>query len=91
MQMVTMTITVGVLDDGPLKRWFNKFIFITSFRILARAFSGVITYHNRQNAAKPDGICVANHTTPVDVVVLACDNCYSYVSSHKVYQLQTIL
>lgn len=25
------------------------------------------------------GICVANHTSPIDVVVLAVDNCYDMV------------
>jgi glycerol-3-phosphate O-acyltransferase 3/4 len=29
--------------------------------------------------AKSSGICVANHTTPIDVVVLSCDNCYAMV------------
>ena len=27
------------------------------------------------------GICVANHTSPIDVVVLAVDNCYDMVMS----------
>ncbi|UYV71782.1 AGPAT6 [Cordylochernes scorpioides] len=31
------------------------------------------------NKAKPGGICVANHTSPIDVIVLACDNTYTLV------------
>lgn len=27
-----------------------------------------------------NGICVANHTSPLDVIILSCDNCYSLVS-----------
>lgn len=30
--------------------------------------------------ARPCGICVANHTSPIDVMILSCDNCYALVS-----------
>lgn len=33
----------------------------------------------RENMAKGGGICVANHTSPVDIAVLGCDNCYAMV------------
>ncbi|XP_045136656.1 glycerol-3-phosphate acyltransferase 3-like isoform X1 [Portunus trituberculatus] len=79
MHMVTSTLLIGLFPDGAVKRKLCRFIFITSFRIISRAFSGVITYHNKHNMPRSDGICVANHTTPVDCVVLACDNGYSYV------------
>ena len=42
------------------------------------AISTVITYHNPENMPK-DGICVANHTSPIDVLILACDNAYALV------------
>ena len=38
----------------------------------------MITYHNPENMPK-DGICVANHTSPIDVLILACDNAYALV------------
>lgn len=25
------------------------------------------------------GICVANHTSPIDAMILACDNCYAMI------------
>lgn len=34
----------------------------------------------RENRPQKGGICVANHTTPIDVVILANDGCYSMVS-----------
>ena len=46
----------------------------------------------RENMAKGGGICVANHTTPIDVLILMCDRCYSLVRSctticqHKGYK-----
>ncbi|KTG34939.1 hypothetical protein cypCar_00014471 [Cyprinus carpio] len=33
----------------------------------------------RQNRPKRGGICVANHTSPIDVVILANDGCYAMV------------
>ncbi|XP_076043643.1 glycerol-3-phosphate acyltransferase 4 isoform X3 [Oratosquilla oratoria] len=77
--MVIMTIVIGLFPDGPFKRWMNKRVFLMTFRILARGFSGVVTYHNRHNRPHSDGICVANHTSPIDCVVLSCDGCYSFV------------
>ena len=37
----------------------------------------------RENKAKGGGICVANHTSPIDVVILGCDNTYAMVSYRK--------
>ncbi|XP_078127818.1 glycerol-3-phosphate acyltransferase 4 isoform X3 [Sander vitreus] len=33
----------------------------------------------RENKPKNGGICVSNHTTPIDVIILANDGCYSMV------------
>lgn len=53
------------------------------FAVLSSALSSVINYHNPQNRPSEGGICVANHTSPIDVLVLMCDNCYSLVCSNK--------
>ncbi|XP_028274046.1 glycerol-3-phosphate acyltransferase 3-like isoform X2 [Parambassis ranga] len=34
---------------------------------------------SRENKPQKGGICVANHTTPIDVVILANDGCYAMV------------
>ncbi|XP_050725863.1 glycerol-3-phosphate acyltransferase 4-like isoform X2 [Eriocheir sinensis] len=78
-QLVVMTLLIGMLPDGPLKRNLCWYFYITTFRILNRSLSCVVTYHNRHNKPRSDGICVANHTTPIDCLVLAYDNCYSYM------------
>lgn len=33
-----------------------------------------------ENKPKNGGICVANHTSPIDVLILASDGCYAMVS-----------
>lgn len=38
--------------------------------------------NNRENKPKKGGICVANHTSPIDIVVLCNDGCYAMVQSH---------
>lgn len=35
---------------------------------------------NRENKPQKGGICVANHTSPIDIVILANDGCYAMVS-----------
>lgn len=47
---------------------------------MARAVSAEVTFHNREYMAKNDGICVANHSTPWDAVMLSCDNTYALVA-----------
>lgn len=69
---------VGQLRDGEFKRWLNHQVYTLSFQILGGVLSAVITYHNPQNRPK-QGICVANHTSPIDVLVLACDNAYALI------------
>ena len=33
------------------------------------------------------GICVANHTSPIDIIILGCDNCYAMVGVFAVSSL----
>ncbi|GFO35706.1 glycerol-3-phosphate acyltransferase 4 [Plakobranchus ocellatus] len=78
MWMIISTAFIGYLPPGSFKRKLNRFASLMSFRILVRACSGLITFHNRENMA-PNGICVANHTSPIDVIILSCDNCYAMI------------
>ncbi len=71
---------VGTFPDGEFKRWLHYQVYTVSFQILGGVLSAVITYHNPENKPSQSGICVANHTSPIDVLVLACDNAYALVS-----------
>ncbi|XP_055369610.1 glycerol-3-phosphate acyltransferase 3 isoform X3 [Betta splendens] len=62
-----------------LKSWLSELVHLTCYRICARGLSATIRYHNRENRPRTGGICVANHTTPIDVVILANDRCYAMV------------
>ncbi|CAH1978476.1 unnamed protein product [Acanthoscelides obtectus] len=72
------TALVGYVKPGKFKQTLNRYVSIMCFGILSRAISSVVTYHNEENRPKT-GICVANHTSPIDVLILMCDNCYSLI------------
>nr|XP_023014746.1 glycerol-3-phosphate acyltransferase 3 isoform X2 [Leptinotarsa decemlineata] len=72
------TTLVGYIEPADFKQKVNKYVSLMCFGILSRAISGVITYHNEENRPK-NGICVANHTSPIDCLVLMCDNNYSMI------------
>lgn len=71
-------ILVGVFPNGRLKRWLYKKLSVFCFDFIAGSLSLVATFHNPENAPK-NGIAVANHTSPIDSMVLATDNCYDFV------------
>ncbi|XP_031843069.1 glycerol-3-phosphate acyltransferase 4 isoform X2 [Nomia melanderi] len=78
MWLTVCTAVVGYIPEGSFKRWLNYKVSIMCFGVLSSALSSVITYHNPENRPVR-GICVANHTSPIDVLVLMCDNCYSLI------------
>ena len=82
MWLTFCTAIVGYVPDAPFKRWLNQRVLVMCFAVLSSALSSVITYHNPENRPKT-GICVANHTSPIDALVLMCDNCYSLVRFHS--------
>ncbi|XP_069486495.1 glycerol-3-phosphate acyltransferase 3 isoform X1 [Ambystoma mexicanum] len=70
---------VGQLPNSSFKHWLSELVHLTCCRICARALSSAIQYHNRENKPKKGGICVANHTSPIDIIILANDGCYAMV------------
>ncbi|KAJ8317202.1 hypothetical protein KUTeg_005106 [Tegillarca granosa] len=74
--LIASTAIIGYLPNSGFKKKLNEYVSLMSHRILARACSGVMRFHNRENRAQ-NGICVANHTSPIDVILLSCDNCYA--------------
>ncbi|XP_052131471.1 glycerol-3-phosphate acyltransferase 3 isoform X1 [Frankliniella occidentalis] len=73
------TFLVGFVPQSSFKRILNNWVMLTSFRILARSLSSVLTYHNVELMPKTGGVCVANHTTPIDVVILSTMTTFSLV------------
>ena len=70
---------IGFLPNSSFKRGVYTRISVITFRFLARSLSPIITYHNREFRAPNGSVCVANHTSPIDVLMLHCDNAYALV------------
>uniref|UniRef100_A0A8C9STZ9 1-acylglycerol-3-phosphate O-acyltransferase 9, like n=1 Tax=Scleropages formosus TaxID=113540 RepID=A0A8C9STZ9_SCLFO len=77
--LVIGTTLVGLLPSSRMKNWLSELVHLMCYRICARALSATIHYHNKENKPRKGGICVANHTSPIDVVILANDGCYAMV------------
>uniref|UniRef100_A0A8C9V212 Glycerol-3-phosphate acyltransferase 4 n=1 Tax=Scleropages formosus TaxID=113540 RepID=A0A8C9V212_SCLFO len=77
--LVVLTSIVGLLPSGRTKNFLSEKVHLMCYRICVRALTAIITYHNSENKPKNGGICVANHTSPIDVIILASDGCYAMV------------
>ncbi|XP_022080703.1 glycerol-3-phosphate acyltransferase 4-like [Acanthaster planci] len=69
---------LGYFPDSRFKQILNKYSSLTLHRMFCRCFSAIITFHNKENRAK-GGICVANHTSPIDIAILSFDNVYAFI------------
>uniref|UniRef100_A0A674A3R9 Glycerol-3-phosphate acyltransferase 3 n=1 Tax=Salmo trutta TaxID=8032 RepID=A0A674A3R9_SALTR len=82
--LVIGTTLVGFLPNRRVKNWLSELVHLMCYRICARGLSATIQYHNKNNKPQKGGICVANHTSPIDIVILANDGCYAMVGqSHS--------
>lgn len=84
--LTACTAAVGNLKDGERKRAIVNKVLGQCFGLLSSAISAVITYHNEDNRPSSTGICVANHTSPIDVLVLMCDTTYSLVRNQTKFE-----
>merc|ERR1719383_1552103 len=64
-------------EEARLKAayWAN----VVTYRIFTRALGAIVNYHNRENLPKTGSICVANHTTVIDIVTLSNDRPYALI------------
>ncbi|KAM3727000.1 Glycerol-3-phosphate acyltransferase [Dirofilaria immitis] len=81
--LIVSTAVIGLLPEGSQKRWFNERCMLCGYQILSSCVSAVITFNNRENRARNGGICVANHTSPIDVMVLSTDCTYDLVGQRQ--------
>lgn len=75
--IISMAV-VGCLPEAIRSKVYWH-ISLMTFRMVSCGITATLEFHNQQYRAKEGDICVANHTSPIDVVVLACDNCYALV------------
>ncbi|KAA0202800.1 hypothetical protein HAZT_HAZT008657 [Hyalella azteca] len=76
--LLACTVVVGAFPEGPTKRKLNGRLSIFCFDFVAGSLSLFATFHNTENRPK-SGITVANHTSPIDSMILSTDNVYDMV------------
>ncbi|XP_016986673.1 glycerol-3-phosphate acyltransferase 3 [Drosophila rhopaloa] len=70
------TVLLGHLPEWRFKRQLVELVLRQCFRITAACLPMVRRFHNIEHRPTK-GICVCNHTSPLDVLVLMCDGNYS--------------
>lgn len=88
--MLVSTTLSSVLPVGRIQKIIGKLSYLISIRILVRSLSVVVNYHDKTNMPK-SGICVANHTTVIDVAVLSNNQCFSMVLFSFFFRVVTLL
>ncbi|PKK28838.1 glycerol-3-phosphate acyltransferase 3 [Columba livia] len=78
--LVFATTVVRQFPNGRVKCWLSNQVQMMCAALGVRSLGGLVHFHNRENRPQGGGICVANHTSPLDVLILASDGCYSLVS-----------
>ncbi|KAF1615243.1 UNVERIFIED_CONTAM: Glycerol-3-phosphate acyltransferase 4, partial [Eudyptes robustus] len=76
------SLWIGLIPNENIRIICNKYSMLTFSRILSRAFSSIIVFHDKQNRPK-SGIVVANHTSPIDVMILSTDNVYAMIGQRQ--------
>ncbi|CAL4061621.1 unnamed protein product, partial [Meganyctiphanes norvegica] len=76
--MCILTSLVGLLPSGKWKKKINAYVVCWCFDFVAGSLSVVARFNNKENRPQY-GIAVANHTSPIDSMVLATDQCYDMV------------
>ncbi|XP_049788973.1 glycerol-3-phosphate acyltransferase 3-like isoform X3 [Schistocerca nitens] len=77
-----MLSSTGVLSFVPkcwLKNWLVNHTYRIAFRILACSLTVILTSHNIQYRPRAGGVCVANHTSPIDVGILSTETTYALI------------
>ena len=63
--MISSCLSLSLVTKPELRRWLYHRVALTVFRCFSRCFSAEINFHNPENRPRSDGICVANHTSPI--------------------------
>ncbi|KJE93834.1 lysophosphatidic acid acyltransferase zeta [Capsaspora owczarzaki ATCC 30864] len=76
--IASFSLIACIPRSASFRRTLERHCSFFTARMFVLSWSAMVRYHNPENRA-PTGIVVANHTSPIDCIVLANDNCYSMV------------
>lgn len=85
--LIAMTVGYPVLGTclpkGRTRKKAYKIMNMWLYRIFMRSFNAVINYHDNKYRARRGGICVTNHTSPLDAFILGSDNTYAMIGQKQ--------
>jgi hypothetical protein len=73
---ITFPIVMFLLPESTIKKKFGRNFMILNAKLLSKSVITRLEFHDTEYRPK-SGICVANHTTPLDTVFLMQDNLLS--------------
>ncbi|XP_077157124.1 glycerol-3-phosphate acyltransferase 3-like [Paroedura picta] len=76
--MSSGTLVLTSLPNRRIRFCLGSWLICLSARLGLKAVA-IVRYHNKENRPLNGSICVANHTTPMDIVPLMCNEHYSLV------------
>ncbi|XP_076630255.1 glycerol-3-phosphate acyltransferase 4 isoform X2 [Colletes latitarsis] len=77
--LVITTFCIALLPNGFIKQWAYNKASLIAFRVIAQSISAIITVHNPEYKPKTGGMCVANHTSTIDVCILSTQTAFSLI------------
>ncbi|XP_043247971.1 glycerol-3-phosphate acyltransferase 3 isoform X1 [Colletes gigas] len=77
--LVITTFCIASLPNGFIKQWAYNKASLIAFRVISRSISAIITVHNPEYKPKTGGMCVANHTSTIDVCILSTQTAFSLI------------
>ncbi|ULT81620.1 hypothetical protein L3Y34_011539 [Caenorhabditis briggsae] len=77
--LISSTALIGLVPVGSWKKKLNHKCMLICYRILSRSLTAVVYFHDEHYKAERQGICVANHTSPIDALILSIDNVYALI------------
>jgi len=77
--LTAVTTLLGMIPESQLKVQLYEKATTLCYQVLARSISAQVHFHNRKNRTTEGGICVANHTSPLDACILSTDRAYSLI------------
>uniref|UniRef100_A0A1I7UAM0 PlsC domain-containing protein n=1 Tax=Caenorhabditis tropicalis TaxID=1561998 RepID=A0A1I7UAM0_9PELO len=77
--LISSTALIGLVPIVSWKKKLNHKCMLICYRILSRSLTAVVYFHDEHYKAESQGICVANHTSPIDALILSIDNVYALI------------
>ncbi|EFO82411.1 CRE-ACL-4 protein [Caenorhabditis remanei] len=77
--LISSTALIGLVPVLSWKKKLNHKCMLICYRILSRSLTAVVYFHDEHYKAEKQGICVANHTSPIDALILSIDNVYALI------------